>query len=195
MSSPNFTQSEISASSDVRSVPIEVVDDIPSTKGEKRRTTQACWLPTVSAIMARCLFPFPLLIRIQILRACTKMLSATIPSLQDGDTSRPVASHVRYREVPGPTLRVQSELRGYPALSPQRRLGSNPNATCICFELTGQLTPIHSPTLVTWSGAFRARLRSSQVAPCPRRPCRGPGATPAVAPGRVPRLEVTVHPV
>ena len=39
MSSPNFTQSEISASSDVRSIPIEVVDDIPSTKGEKRRTS------------------------------------------------------------------------------------------------------------------------------------------------------------
>ena len=29
----------------------------------------------------------------------------------------------------------------------------------------------------TWSGAFRARLRSSRRAPSPRRPCRGPGAT------------------
>ena len=30
---------------------------------------------------------------------------------------------------------------------------------------------------LTWSDAFRARLRSCQRAPSPRRPCRGPGAT------------------
>ena len=58
------------------------------------------------------------------------------------------AGHIK---VSCPTLRVQSELRGYPALSPQRRLGSNYDARR-CFELTGQLTPIPSAGLVDLVG-------------------------------------------
>ena len=34
----------------------------------------------------------------------------------------------------------------------KRRLGSNPNAPCIRFELTGEPTPIHSPALVDLVG-------------------------------------------
>ena len=40
-----------------------------------------------------------------------------------------------------------------------------------------RLRPYPARRWLTWSDAFRARLRSCQRAPSPRRPCRGPGAT------------------
>ena len=104
------------------------------------------------------------------------MLSATVPSLQDSDTSRPVASHVRYRGVPGPTFACSPSFVVTMPSVPKRRLGSN--AMPRAFELTGQVTPIHSPALVDLVGRVpRAPPEIANEAPSPRRPCRGLGAT------------------
>ena len=46
-----------------------------------------------------------------------------------------------------------------------------------CFELTGQVTPIHIPALVDLVGRVAGAPPEYRRAPSPRRPCRGPGAT------------------
>ena len=46
-----------------------------------------------------------------------------------------------------------------------------------CFELTGQVTPIHIPGLADLVGRVPGAPPEYRRAPSPRRPCRGPGAT------------------
>ena len=65
-----------------------------------------------------------------------------------------------------------------------------------CFELTGQVTPIHSPALVDLVGRVPGAPPEQPTGSQPTTSLSRAGSyMPPVGPWRVPRVEVTVHPV